>query len=153
MLKKNGGITLIALVITIIVLLILAGVSIAMLSGDNGILNRAGTASAKNELGAANDAVSLFVSDKVAEYYEKSYVTNEISGTDKTLDAYLVEQVTEANLATAIDNKDIPEGNIKVTSTATAVTKIEMTITNNKGTFKSTGTVTNGKISWVITNS
>ena len=35
--KKNKGITLIALVITIIVLLILAGVTIASLSGDNGI--------------------------------------------------------------------------------------------------------------------
>ncbi len=34
------GITLIALIITIIVLLILAGVSIAMLTGDNGILTR-----------------------------------------------------------------------------------------------------------------
>ena len=41
MLKNNRGITLIALVITIIVLLILAGVSIAMLTGDNGILNQA----------------------------------------------------------------------------------------------------------------
>ena len=40
--KKNArGITLIALVITIIVLLILAGVTIAALSGDNGILKRA----------------------------------------------------------------------------------------------------------------
>ena len=39
-----GGITLIALVITIIVLLILAGISIAMLSGDNSILNQAGRA-------------------------------------------------------------------------------------------------------------
>ena len=34
-LRKNKGITLIALVITIIVLLILAGVSIAMLTGNN----------------------------------------------------------------------------------------------------------------------
>ena len=41
MLKNNRGITLIALVITIIVLLILAGVSIAMLTGENGILNQA----------------------------------------------------------------------------------------------------------------
>ena len=40
--RKNRGITLIALVLTIIVLLILAGVSIAMLSGDNGLLKRAG---------------------------------------------------------------------------------------------------------------
>ena len=39
--KKERGITLIALVITIIVLLILAGVSIAMLTGENGILTQA----------------------------------------------------------------------------------------------------------------
>ncbi len=39
--RKNRGITLIALVITIIVLLILAGVSIAMLTGNNGILTQA----------------------------------------------------------------------------------------------------------------
>ena len=39
-LKNFSGITLIALVITIIVLLILAGVSIAMLTGNNGILTR-----------------------------------------------------------------------------------------------------------------
>ncbi len=38
---KEKGITLIALVITIIVLLILAGVSIAMLTGENGILTKA----------------------------------------------------------------------------------------------------------------
>ena len=41
---KNAGITLIALVITIIVLLLLAGISIMMLSGNNGILQRAGEA-------------------------------------------------------------------------------------------------------------
>lgn len=41
MIKNNKGITLIALVITIIVLLILAGVSIAMLTGSNGILTQA----------------------------------------------------------------------------------------------------------------
>ena len=44
--KKNKGITLIALVITIIVLLILAGVSIAMLTGENGLIAKA--ISAKN---------------------------------------------------------------------------------------------------------
>ena len=41
--NSNNGITLIALIITIIVLLILAGVSIAMLTGDNGILTQAKT--------------------------------------------------------------------------------------------------------------
>ena len=39
--KRQKGITLIALVITIIVLLILVGVTITMLTGENGILNQA----------------------------------------------------------------------------------------------------------------
>ena len=47
--KSNGGITLIALVITIIVLLILAGVSISMLTGDNGIITQAQKAKEKTE--------------------------------------------------------------------------------------------------------
>lgn len=42
--KREKGITLIALVITIIILLILAGISIATLTGENGILSKAGTA-------------------------------------------------------------------------------------------------------------
>ncbi len=45
--KNRKGITLIALVITIVVLLILAGVTIATLTGDNGILNQAGKAKDK----------------------------------------------------------------------------------------------------------
>lgn len=39
-LKKQAGITLIALVITIVVLIILAGVSVAMLTGNSGIIAR-----------------------------------------------------------------------------------------------------------------
>ena len=41
MLKKQKGITLVALVITMVVLLILAGVSINLVLGDNGIIKRA----------------------------------------------------------------------------------------------------------------
>lgn len=49
MFKEQKGITLVALVITIIVLLILAGVTIAMVLGDNGIINRANEAKTKTE--------------------------------------------------------------------------------------------------------
>lgn len=38
--RTNQGITLIALVITIIILLILAGISIATLTGENGLLRK-----------------------------------------------------------------------------------------------------------------
>ena len=59
--KKNQGITLIALVITIIVLLILAGVAIAMLSGENGILRKATEAKTKTEESALNEQIKLTV--------------------------------------------------------------------------------------------
>ena len=60
-LKNTKGITLIALVITIIVLLILAGVSIAMLTGQNGILTQAQSAKQTTELKSAEEKVKLAV--------------------------------------------------------------------------------------------
>ena len=60
-LKRTKGITLIALVITIIVLLILAGVTIATLTGENGILNQAGKAKEKTQEAEAIERVALEV--------------------------------------------------------------------------------------------
>ena len=57
--KKEKGITLIALVITIILLLILAGVSIAMLTGENGILTQAQNAKNKTEEAEAKEREDL----------------------------------------------------------------------------------------------
>ena len=57
--QNEKGITLIALVITIIVLLILAGVSISMLTGDNGILTQAKEAKEANTTGAEKEQVKL----------------------------------------------------------------------------------------------
>ena len=58
---KQKGITLIALVITIIVLLILAGVSIAMLTGDNGILTQAQNAKEKTDIETEKEKVKIEV--------------------------------------------------------------------------------------------
>ena len=57
--NKSAGITLIALVITIIVLLILAGISIAMLSGDNSILSRATDAKEKSGIAQAEERIKM----------------------------------------------------------------------------------------------
>ena len=59
--KKQKGITLIALVITIIVLLILAGVSIATLMGPNGILTQANTAKEDTAKAGAKEKVQMEV--------------------------------------------------------------------------------------------
>ena len=65
--KLNKGITLIALVITIIVLLILAGVSIAMLTGENGILNQAKKAGEQTDIGQEKEAIALAYNGAKAE--------------------------------------------------------------------------------------
>ena len=67
--RKSRGITLIALVITIIVLLILAGVTIATLRGDNGILTKAEEAKLSTELSGYKEALELY---KVEKYSENS---------------------------------------------------------------------------------
>ena len=65
--NNNKGITLIALVITIIVLLILAGVSIATLTGDNGLLNKAGEAKEQTEVAEVKDRAQLDILDWQAD--------------------------------------------------------------------------------------
>ena len=80
--KKNKGITLVALVVTIIVLLILAGISISMLTGQNGILNRASEAKEKAE---------------VSEKKEKSDMADLEDLINETVDVTSVEQVSDKN--------------------------------------------------------
>ena len=55
--KKNSGITLVALVVTIVVLLILAGVSINLVVGQNGLINRAKEAAKNTTLASLIDEV------------------------------------------------------------------------------------------------
>ena len=60
-LKSSNGITLIALVITIIMLLILAGISISMLAGDNGILQHATDSKEKTTVAGEKEQIQLEV--------------------------------------------------------------------------------------------
>ena len=83
--KKNKGITLIALVITIIILLILAGVSIAMLTGNNGILTQAKLAKENTEVAKEQEEKDL---DKINSYInEKTIKDNytDINGDKATI--------------------------------------------------------------------
>ena len=61
MIKNKNGITLIALVITIIVLLILASVSIAMLTGENGILTQAQRAKEETDKASNIEEIKLAI--------------------------------------------------------------------------------------------
>ena len=63
--KKSNGITLIALVITIIVLLILAGVTIATLTGENGILTKASDAKEDTVIAQDEEMIKLEILRKL----------------------------------------------------------------------------------------
>lgn len=73
LIKTSNGITLIALVITIIVLLILAGVVIATLTGDNGILGKAKTAKTTNDEEKAKEQIKIAVMGSYGKDGELNY--------------------------------------------------------------------------------
>ena len=126
--KKNNqkGITLIALVVTIIVLLILAGVSIAMLTGEGGIMNRATKAGAKTRLADSADIISYDVSEAVATYFDDRYIANKYhddTAGDEALRTAVANAINNANLAggvelnggTAVKDSDLSGANYKIT--------------------------------------
>ena len=61
--EKQQGITLIALVVTIVILLILAGISIGTLTGDNGIIDQAHTAKEDTEIASWEEQIDLAIID------------------------------------------------------------------------------------------
>ncbi len=66
--KEETGITLIALVITIIILLILAAVTIAALSGDNGILTNAAKSKVETRAAEVEERKNLWKMEKQEMY-------------------------------------------------------------------------------------
>ncbi len=90
--RKSKGITLIALVITIIVLLILAGVSLSLITGSDGILKKATVATDKNEVESAKEQAELLVADCIADFYEEKYGNGRELGNAGT---YVKDTLTE----------------------------------------------------------
>lgn len=137
--RNQKGITLIALVITIIVLLILAGVSIALLAGDNGVLSKSRQAKSDNELGAAKDQVALLATEALTNYYEETYVNSNNATYNGT--------ALQSKIITYLSTSD---------KAATTVAPVEVVIDPDANTIElkyqgrtTTGTVNNqGKITW-----
>ena len=134
--KEQKGITLIALVITIIVLLILAGVTIAMLTGNNSAPAKANEASIRDAIGAGKDAVTLTATQALTDYYDKSYVPNSTSTS------------TAANAQAAVTGATYTSPD----ASRVSITKDgnNITVTSVKdGNYYSTGAVNaNGGITW-----
>ena len=98
--KEMKGITLVALVVTIVVLLILAGVSINTVLGDDGIIKKAKEAAEATRRASAEEEMNRLV----LEY--------QLASKDETLESFLQEKVTEGRIDGVTDNGD---GTITIT--------------------------------------
>ncbi len=94
--RKNRGITLIALVITIIVLLILAGITLNLVLGERGIFKMAEEGKESYQMEAAKEKVSILLLDYIATKYESG----------EELDEYLNRKQQEGELDEVISNGD-----------------------------------------------
>ena len=125
---NNKGITLIALVITIIVLLILAGVSIAMLTGQNGILTRATESKIESSDAEIVERVNMELNAQLTNamagkpFDSETTMTNNIG----TVDGYTID-VTPAG-----SNSYAPTNSISIEITD---------MPDDSGISKATGTV------------
>ncbi len=110
--KNSQGITLVALVITIIILLILAGVTIATLMGDNGLITRANDAKIATEIADIKEQIQTEILGKQAE--------NEGNISDDTLKGILEkygvlskeEKLIDKTLTTTKGNHEIKVSDI-----------------------------------------
>ena len=98
--KEMKGITLVALVVTIVVLLILAGVSINTVLGDDGIIKKAKEAAEATRRASAEEEMNRLL----LEY--------QLASNDETLESFLQEKVTEGRIDGVADNGD---GTITIT--------------------------------------
>ena len=76
--EKSKGITLISLIVTIIVLIILASVSIAMLTGENGIIKQANKAKKETIISTEKEAIELTMINREATGKEKYNIGEEL---------------------------------------------------------------------------
>ena len=80
--KRGNGVTLIALAVTIIVMLILAGVTISTLTGNSGITTKASKAKTKSYLANIKEEYELYLSEK---RMDDEYDLDTLYANDKTI--------------------------------------------------------------------
>ena len=144
--KNTKGITLIALVVTIIILLILAGVSIAMLTGNNGILSQAGRAKDRTREEAAREKIQLEVTGAYNKYGDidlgklKTNLDNNVGADTSKINEILIDGATTGKIT--VDGKDFyVDGNGNVLDydgpdgTDTPEKSTETTISRRNGTI------------------
>ncbi len=114
--KESNGITLIALVITIIILLILAGISIAMLTGQNGLLTKASKAEKETDIVDTKEQIKLEI---MGDFDEKTanYTNQDVINAVKKITGNFVDEnapTVESKKGNTVDISDLWINDTKV---------------------------------------
>ena len=126
--RRNSGITLIALVVTIVVLIILATVSINTVLGDNGIIKKAQEAKeAYSKSVKAEDTAMQELLNEMAKYNDVKEEASKEEGITATVDGKTVT-ITKDNVATYLGRVVT---NYKPTGTTVSVGGTTYTVSNN----------------------
>ena len=124
--RNSKGITLIALVITIIVLLILAGVSIAMLTGQNGILTRANESQTETEKASISEKVNMAIQSAYADTLKPDATAT------LTASAVAAQYELDNSGSTATGTGDVTQSSSSLTITE-GTKKYTVTLTRTSG--------------------
>ena len=143
MIRNQKGITLIALVITIIVLLILAGVSIAMLTGNNGILTQANKAKVAQIEGQVKEEVNLAV--QAAKMYAEQEAVS--TSTGYTASTHLADP--NDDIITEME-KDLTTGYSITGVNGSGATAGTITVTYTTDSYKSATNNASAQITFTI---
>ena len=121
-LKNKNAITLIALVVTIVVLLILAGVTISLLLDENGIIAKSKDARNANRAGAIKEEITLWKADKFA--------ADNGAGSHESMDDFLARLktrglISDEDIATIKDTRKLQVGKETIVFPSDAKTLVQ----------------------------
>ena len=121
-LKNKNAITLIALVVTIVVLLILAGVTISLLLDENGIITKSKDARNANRAGAIKEEITLWKADKFA--------ADNGAGSHESMDDFLARLktrglISDEDIATIKDTRKLQVGKETIVFPSDAKTLVQ----------------------------
>ena len=117
--KKQNGITLISLIITIIIMLILAGVSLSMVMGDGSMLEQANVATTKTKVAEVQEYIDLAVANNKLAKYSKIGL--------KSKESLAAEMFSQGLITEAEKNKMLADEELKINDVVINYSEVKTT--------------------------
>lgn len=117
-LENQKGITLVSLVITIIIMLILASVSVNLVAGSKGIMRRANDAVNTSKEAQMDEEIQLRLAEVMMDYY------SDTSASSKTLEEYIIDKCETGNYKVDNGYFSVEDGTVYYTNASGKTQKV-----------------------------